>query len=111
MDFNQVVTIAVIIVAANAAIIAATQVFLWVRREVLPDPLPLHDMLRRAGSSAEREPLTGSLDFAQAYGRCLTCKVTAQCRDWVQTGKPDGFAAFCPNADYVARVASGHRSA
>jgi hypothetical protein len=68
-------------------------------------------VLRRAGSTAVRESLDGSAEFAQAYGRCLTCKATAQCGDWLQTGKHDGLAAFCPNADYVASVARGHISA
>ena len=65
----------------------------------------LYEMLARQGGDVARTALaSGSRDFAVAVKQCLACPATARCSAWLDTGKQQGFEAFCSNAGYVARL-------
>ncbi|MEF2072938.1 DUF6455 family protein [Consotaella aegiceratis] len=49
------------------------------------------------------------IEMGGAYRRCLLCRNTRECADWLQgaagaVGTPD----FCPNARFFARSATAH---
>jgi len=90
--------------------LAAIGLFVLAWRVPLHNALPMDEMLRRQGVDADRAERLESGDFAVAVGRCLTCKATARCRAWLDSGRQEGFETFCPNAGYVARMGRQHRS-
>lgn len=66
--------------------------------------LRLLEMLRRQGSAAEAAlDIGGSYQAAVAVRRCMMCAHKAQCDEW--SGAKRGMETFCPNADFIARVA------
>ncbi|HEV8106501.1 MAG TPA: DUF6455 family protein [Burkholderiales bacterium] len=66
--------------------------------------LRLLEMLRRQGSAAEAAlDIGGGYQAAVAVRRCMMCAHKAQCDEW--SGAKRGMETFCPNADFIARVA------
>ena len=61
-------------------IIGAVVLAQW--RGVPAGPLPLYEMLRRQNPRSAR----------------------TQCREWLDSGKREGFDEFCENAAYVSRM-------
>jgi hypothetical protein len=67
----------------------------------------LHEMLARQGDDvAHIATASGSRDFAVAVNQCLCCNSVARCRAWLDSGKREGFEAFCANAGYVSRLSA-----
>ena len=65
----------------------------------------LYEMLARQGGDVARTALaSGSRDFAVAVKQCLGCPATVRCRAWLDSGKRQGFEAFCANTGYVASL-------
>jgi hypothetical protein len=64
--------------------------------------LRLAEMLRRQGT-AEQALDVGGYEAAVAVRRCMMCAHKAQCDEW--SGAKRGMEKFCPNADFIARVA------
>ena len=65
----------------------------------------LYEMLARQGGDVARTALaSGSRDFAVAVKQCLSCPATVRCRAWLDSGKRQGFEAFCANTGYVASL-------
>lgn len=65
----------------------------------------LYKMLARQGDDVARiATASGSRDFAMAVNQCLCCNSAARCRAWLDSGKREGFDAFCSNAGYVSRI-------
>ena len=68
-------------------------------------PLFLSQMLRRQGASFPDAVTQGAAyDYALAVRRCVNCGQADTCRKWLETGKQDGYAEFCPNAEFIARL-------
>jgi hypothetical protein len=44
-------------------------------------------------------------EMACATRRCVACADKPQCDAWLAARKREGFEAFCPNADLIARCA------
>ena len=44
-------------------------------------------------------------EMACATRRCVGCADKLQCDAWLATHRREGFEAFCPNADLIARCA------
>ena len=87
--------------------IALAAVFLALWRGAPDVPVFLHAMLRRQGDDVARlATASGSRDFALAVNQCRCCNAAARCRAWLDSGKREGFDAFCANAGYVSRMRS-----
>jgi hypothetical protein len=70
-------------------------------------PVLLYPMLRRQSEEAARIAIgSGSRSFALAVKQCVRCDCTAQCRAWLESGRRQGFEAFCANSGYVSRLHS-----
>ena len=67
--------------------------------------LRLAEMLRRQGSTPEQAFELNGYQTALAVRRCMMCAHRAQCDEWSGTRRME---AFCPNADFIARVAARH---
>jgi hypothetical protein len=68
-------------------------------------PLLLGQMLRRLGASLpDAATRGGGHDYAFAVRRCVNCGEADTCRKWLETGKRDGHAEFCPNAVFIERL-------
>jgi len=69
-------------------------------------PLFLGQMLRRQGASLPGGAVThtAAYDYAIAVRRCVNCGVPDACGKWLETGKQDGYAEFCPNAEFIERL-------
>jgi hypothetical protein len=68
-------------------------------------PIYLYEMLRRQGDAVARLALaSGGRDFRLAVSECVDCSAKPQCAAWLEAGKRDSFADFCPNAGYVQRI-------
>lgn len=84
-------------------VVAAIVMALWNR--VADSPVLLYTMLRRQGDDVARlATTTGGRDFALAVNRCVRCSATARCRAFLDSGRRDGFEAFCGNANYVSNM-------
>lgn len=85
--------------------IALAAVFLALWRGAPDVPVFLHAMLSRQGADVARiATASGGGDFAIAVNQCVRCNAAARCRAWLDSGKREGFEAFCANAGYVARL-------
>lgn len=72
-------------------------------RAALNDPrLRLVEMLDRQGLKLG-EDLSRIYSDAIATRTCVYCDVKEECDAWLASDKRDGFEAFCPNAQYIAR--------
>ena len=70
-------------------------------------PVLLGELLRSQGEGVARLAIApGGHGFALAVRRCLDCEAKVQCRAWLDSGKREGYEAFCPNAGFVARMKS-----
>ena len=68
-------------------------------------PLFLGQMLRRQGASIPAGVTQGvAYDYAIAVRRCVNCGAADTCGKWLETGKQDGYAEFCPNAEFIERL-------
>jgi hypothetical protein len=102
MDFLETVAF---LGAAVVGAIALAAIFLAMWRGAPDVPVFLHAMLSRQGEDVARiATASGSRDFAIAVNQCRCCNSVARCRAWVDSGKREGFDAFCSNAGYVSRI-------
>lgn len=92
--------------AAVVGGIALVAIVLALWQGANPDvPVLLYPMLRRQSEEAARIATgSGSRSFATAVKQCVQCQCTTRCRVWLDSGKRQGFEAFCANAGYVSRV-------
>lgn len=60
-------------------------------------PKRLAAMLRRLGISRERLRDSGAMHDVEMT--CTICQATGRCEHWLRSGKTEGYAAFCPNAE------------
>ena len=88
-------------------VILALYITLMMWRRALGDdrPLLLGLMLERLGPSLPEAATRGmGYDYAIAVRRCVSCGNEAICRKWLETGRQDGYAGFCPNAEFIERL-------
>jgi hypothetical protein len=71
--------------------------------------LRLRRMLARHGATLNAAATYGfaASETARATRRCVACADKARCDAWLASHRREGFEAFCPNADLIAR--SAHR--
>jgi hypothetical protein len=67
--------------------------------------LRLEQMLRRHGATPEKAFAGPGYQAAVAIRRCIACSDKARCDEWLAKDAKRGMEAFCPNADFVGRVA------
>lgn len=104
MDFLETIAF---LGAGLVALIAVGATFLVLWRGASDAPVLLDAMLRRQGDDVARlATASGSRDFAVAVRQCLGCPATVRCRAWLDSGKRQGYEAFCSNAGYVSRISS-----
>jgi hypothetical protein len=65
--------------------------------------LRLTEMLRSQGTPEQALDMGVGYQAAIAVRRCMMCTHKAQCDEW--SGAKRGMESFCPNADFIARVA------
>jgi hypothetical protein len=68
-------------------------------------PVLMHRMLERQGLSMDR--LESPLELVQAAAaarRCVMCRDRGTCLAWLERDGRTGYEAFCPNADFIARL-------
>lgn len=87
------------------AVIVVAAIFMALWSRVSAGPVLLYAMLRRQGEDVARfATASGSRDFALAVNRCVRCASTEHCRAFLDSGRRDGFDAFCGNASYVVNM-------
>lgn len=64
--------------------------------------LRLAEILRQRGTAEDALDI-GGYQAAVAVRRCMLCGHKAQCDEWSVARR--GMEAFCPNAEFIARVA------
>jgi hypothetical protein len=68
-------------------------------------PLLLGEMLRRRGANLPDAITRGpAYDYALAVRRCVNCVTADSCQKWLETNRQDGYAEFCPNAEFIGRL-------
>ena len=72
--------------------------------------LRLAEMMRRQGATPEQALGVGGYQAAIAVRRCMMCAQKSKCDQWLPSGAKSGMEAFCPNAEFVARMSGPHRS-
>lgn len=78
---------------------------LWRRDERDDRPMQLAELMEREGLSAANAVASGDAhDLARATARCGMCTGEAECRAWLDSGKHEGYQAFCPNAELIERL-------
>jgi len=60
-------------------------------------------LVRRGVSIAAAAAVVGDDELARATRCCVACADKARCDAWLASRAREGFEAFCPNADLVAR--------
>jgi len=83
----------------------ALLVVLW--RRGLPEDkvLPLGEMMLRQG--VVLTPVwsgLGASGLARAARRCASCGAAQACREWLDSGKREGYEQFCANAAYIEQL-------
>jgi len=102
--------------AALAALIAVMGLILYAvlaaSWRVIHDDgrLRLAEMLRRQGAAPEQALGVGGYQAAIAVRRCMMCAHKSECNQWLPSGAKGGMEAFCPNAEFVARMSGPHRA-
>jgi len=72
-----------------------------------PPPEELSALLARQGVDWGGLAAAAALnEFAFALRRCAGCRARAQCREWLASGRREGYEAFCENGAFVERVKS-----
>jgi hypothetical protein len=101
MDLLQSLAISV----GLLGLIALGAIAIGLRRGKPDGRVLLYEMLARQGGDVAHAALAaGNREFAVAVKQCLACPATGSCRAWLDSGKRQGFEAFCANAGYVARL-------
>ena len=72
--------------------------------------LRLAEMLRRQGAAPELTLNVGGYQTAIAVRRCMLCARKSECDQWLPSGAQRGMEAFCPTADFVARMSDPLRA-
>jgi hypothetical protein len=99
-------TVAVIAPIVLVCVLAVYASFVVWQASASDNPVLLGEMLGRQGADTLRLAVaSGGHDFARAVRQCGSCGEMAQCRSWLESGRREGYEAFCPNAGYVERVA------
>lgn len=72
--------------------------------------LRLVQVLARHGKAADQALGAGDYQAAIAMRRCAMCAANGKkaCDQWLASGTKDGIDAFCPNSEFIARVAPAH---
>jgi hypothetical protein len=70
----------------------------------------IFQVMRRHGAGADQAFGTARHDAVLAMRRCTFCAYKAECDRWLASGAKNGLDDFCPNADFVARIAGTHRA-
>jgi hypothetical protein len=103
--------VSVLIGASLIALIAMAARAMWVmwRAAMIEErPVLMHRMLQRQGVS-----IAGVADYAtleqacHAARRCVACRDAEACKVWLEGGKTDGYEAFCPNVEFIAKLKAG----
>lgn len=103
MDFLE--TVAFLGVGFVSLVALGATILAFARGAGSDTPLLLYSMLRRQGDDVARmATASGSREFAVAVRQCLNCPATVRCRSWLDSGKRQGFEAFCVNAGYVSHL-------
>lgn len=85
-----------------AAILYARLALAW-RSAHHDGHLRLVPMLARHGAP-DQALGTGTREAASAMRRCMICPQKTACDRWLASGARNGIDAFCPNAEFIARV-------
>lgn len=83
--------------ALGLGIAAVALLGLW-RAMTDEPPLLLFELLAAEGIELERA--VGDL----ATRNCRQCVARKRCQEWLSRRRGEGYQAFCPNADYIARL-------
>ena len=83
--------------ALGLGIVAVALLGLW-RAMTDEPPLLLFELLVAEGIEWERD--VGDV----ATRKCMQCVARKRCREWLSRRHGEGYQAFCPNADYIARL-------
>jgi hypothetical protein len=68
-------------------------------------PSPLERALYRVGADPVRLAARRvAVEIARAQERCASCPATGACREWLESGTPDTYRSFCPNAALIDRL-------
>ena len=70
----------------------------------------IFQVLRRHGAGAEQAFGTPRHDAALAVRRCTFCAYKAQCDRWLASGAKNGLEDFCPNTDFIGRIAGPRKA-
>ena len=70
--------------------------------------LRLVAMLKRHDAPADQALGTGGQQAAIAMRRCMVCPGKRECDQWLASDAQGGIDAFCPNAEFIGRVANRH---
>jgi hypothetical protein len=97
------------VVVVMAAIVYAVMAAAW--RSMSDDgQTRIFQVLRRHGAGTDQPFATGRHDAVLAVRRCTFCSYKAECDQWLASGAKRGLEDFCPNAEFVARVAGPHQA-
>ncbi len=104
MDIS-IVSILIVALLVLMAAAASPAIFAFWRKGLSAQAeLELWSVMQRCGielaDTAGRER-----ELGVAASLCVTCPGLDACREWLASGKPDGFDAFCPNAGFIASLA------
>jgi hypothetical protein len=87
--------------ALVALFVAETWLLAWEQHA----PSPFVRALYRVGIDARRMASpAAACEIAAAEQCCPTCPVIGSCREWLESGSPEAYRRFCPNAALVERL-------
>lgn len=93
--------------AALGLVIVGTVLAVLGWRSTESEPLLFTALLRRQGDDVAARAFEWSThELGVALQRCSACHEAAQCRAWLASGARAGYASFCPNADFIARLSN-----
>lgn len=97
------------VVVVMAAVVYAVMAAAW--RSMCDDgQTRIFQVLRRHGPGAEQAFGTPRQDAALAVRRCTFCAHKGECDRWLASGAENGLEDFCPNADFIGRIAGPRRA-
>jgi len=79
---------------------------LWLRANPESHELNLWRLARRRGL---RRDMSDEPELARAVYRCIACSEVSRCDAALASQREREIDAFCPNRDYLARIAVRHR--
>lgn len=95
----------ILIGAALIALVVVVGRAMWVmwRATMIEErPVLMHRMLQRQGVTIAGVEDYATLEQAcHAARRCVACADVEACKAWLETGKTEGYEAFCPNCEFI----------